>query len=249
MAAAAPVFITADWPAPRGVRAVQTTRLGGVSVGPYAGFNLATHCGDEAAAVTANRALLRETLALPSEPAWLQQVHGTDLVDAAQAAPDCRADASATTETGVICTVMTADCLPVLFCSDDGRWVAAAHAGWRGLVDGVLEATLRAAPYPPSALLAWFGAAIGPDAFEVGPEVREAFVDRDAGAADAFTRGRDDRWQADLYALARRRLAACGLTRVYGGGLCTYRDAERFFSFRREKVCGRMATLIWREAS
>lgn len=238
-------FIAADWPAPPGIRAGQTTRGGGVSTGPFSALNLADHVGDGPGAVAENRRRLREGLQLPAEPAWLRQVHGVRVVDAA-ARDTPEADASAGEAVDSVCAVLTADCLPVVFCSEDGRWIAAAHAGWRGLANGVLEATVAAAPCPPSALLAWFGAAIGPARFEVGPEVRAAFVGADPEAAAAFTAGRKDRLQADLYALARHRLERLGLTRIHGGGLCTASDSSQFFSFRREGACGRMATLIWR---
>ncbi|WP_028009511.1 peptidoglycan editing factor PgeF [Solimonas flava] len=240
--------VRADWPAPPGVHALQTTRAGGDSGGPCAALNLGSNTGDDPDRVAANRARLRAALDLPAEPAWLRQVHGTAVVDAATvggAAPE--ADASATTQAGVVCAILTADCLPVLFCADDGSWIGAAHAGWRGLAGGVLEATVAVAPRPPSRLLAWLGAAIGPEHFEVGPEVRAVFVARQPQAAAAFRPGQGDRWMADLYQLARLRLAALGLTRVYGGGLCTYADVARFYSFRREPQTGRMATLVWRD--
>jgi len=237
----------ADWPAPPGIHALQTTRLGGVSEGPYASLNVGSNTRDDPARVATNRAQLGAALALPREPAWLKQVHGTMVVEAATVAGEApAADASQTREAGVVCAVLTADCLPVLFCADDGSWVGAAHAGWRGLAAGVLEATLRTAPLPPARLMAWLGAAIGPAHFEVGPEVRDTFVAHQPEAAAAFTAGHGDRWQADLYALARLRLARAGLERVYGGGLCTYADAARFYSFRREADTGRMAALIWR---
>lgn len=251
-----------DWPAPANVLAAVTTRqLDGVSTGAYAGFNLATHVGDDALQVQYNRALLRTLLSLPAEPAWLNQVHGTAVMDIAvmdvavtdtaaeknrAAPPD--ADASYSAEPGPVCVVMTADCLPVLFCSDNGQEVAAAHAGWKGLLDGVLEATVARFHAPPSQLLAWLGPAIGPSAFEVGPEVREAFVTRDAETARAFQPGTGDRWLADIYLLARLRLARCGVARVYGGGLCTVTNSQRFYSYRREGVTGRMASLVWRVA-
>ncbi len=241
-------FLVPDWPAPAGVRAVTTTRRGGASEGPYAAFNLAAHVGDDPARVAVNRAALRARLALPAEPAWLAQVHGTTVVDANPRDNPPEADASVADRPGVVCAVLTADCLPVLFCTRDGTLVAAAHAGWRGLAAGVLEATVRALGGPPGELLAWLGPGIGPDAYEVGPEVREAFVCADPRAADAFAQGkRADRWLADMYALARLRLASAGVTAVYGGGLCTYRDRERFFSYRRDGATGRMATLAWLE--
>lgn len=244
MTLAAEALLRADWPAPPGVHALQTTRLGGTSQGPYAGLNLATHCGDDPAAVARNRAWLRQALALPAEPAWLNQVHGCAVARPPLAGVPA-ADASVAEGQGQVCVVMTADCLPVLFCAEDGSAVAAAHAGWRGLAGGVLEATVASLRRPPSRLLAWMGVAIGPEAFEVGPEVREAFVAQDADAAACFRPGRPGKLQADLYALARLRLCRAGVERVYGGGLCSYSDAERFYSFRREPVSGRMASLAW----
>ena len=242
-------LLLADWPAPPGVHALQTTRAGGVSPGAYASLNLGSNTHDAPQHIAANRRRLREALALPAEPVWLRQVHGTAVIDAAvpAGAATPEADASVSAQAGVVCAVLTADCLPVLFCSDDGRWIAAAHAGWRGLAAGVLEATIARAPLPPARLMAWLGAAIGPAHFEVGPEVREAFVAVLPAAAAAFRAGRGDRWLADLYALARLRLAAAGIDRVHGGGCCTYADAARFYSFRREPDTGRMATLIWRD--
>lgn len=247
MSLPAETFLRADWPAPAGVHGLQTTRLGGASRGPYAGFNLATHCGDDPAAVARNRSLLRESLSLPAEPAWLNQVHGCAVAQPPLAGAPPAADASVAEGRGQVCVVMTADCLPVLFCAEDGSAVAAAHAGWRGLAGGVLEQTVAALRRPPSRLLAWMGAAIGPGAFEVGPEVREAFVAQDADAAACFTPGRPGKLQADLHALARLRLRRAGIERIYGGGLCTFDDAARFYSFRREPVSGRMATLAWIE--
>ncbi|NKF21396.1 peptidoglycan editing factor PgeF [Solimonas marina] len=241
-------LLHADWPAPPGIHAVQTTRSGGLSLGDCGTLNLGSNTPDDPARVAANRQRLRETLALPVEPAWLRQVHGTRVVDAGQVgAPPPDADASVSQQPGIVCAVLTADCLPVLLCSDDGRWIGAAHAGWRGLSAGVLEATVARAPQAPERLMAWLGAAIGPAHFEVGPEVRAAFVDDRATAASAFTPGRGDRWHADLYALARLRLADVGVTRVHGGGRCTYADAQRFYSYRREPAGGRMAALIWRD--
>ncbi|HEY9545026.1 MAG TPA: peptidoglycan editing factor PgeF [Solimonas sp.] len=241
--------VAADWPAPPQIRAIQTTRVGGVSGGAYDSLNLGSNTGDDPAAVRANRQHLREGLKLLAEPCWLRQVHGTRVVDAAQCVAEApAADASETTAHDVVCAVLTADCLPVLLCADDGSWIGAAHAGWRGLVAGVLEAVVARSGLPPSRLLAWFGAAIGPAHFEVGPEVRDAFVAAQADARAAFRAGRDDRWHADLYALARLRLQRAGVQHIYGGGLCTYADAVRFYSFRREPDTGRMATLIWRAA-
>ena len=238
-------LILPDWPAPPRVRAVSTTRLGGVSPAPYDALNLADHVGDDPAHVARNRALLRDRLALPAEPLWLEQVHGRDWVDAGTASPGCAADAAVARAPGQICTVMTADCLPVLLCTRGGEAVAAAHAGWRGLAAGVIEQAVLALHTQPEEILAWLGPAIGPGAFEVGGEVRDTFVAEDSGAAADFRARGPGKWLADLFALARRRLASMGVTRVYGGGLCTYSDRARFYSFRRDGATGRMASLIW----
>jgi YfiH family protein len=224
-------------------------RAGGVSDPPYDSFNVATHVGDAEAAVQANRARLRQRLRLPAEPLWLNQVHGNAVVetDAAAAAACPAADASFSRGAGGVCAVMTADCLPVLLCDRQGSVVAAAHAGWRGLAGGVLEATVASLGVEPRQLLAWLGPAIGPAAFEVGAEVRAAFADVHAAAAAAFVARPDGRWLADIYHLARIRLAAAGIESVYGGGFCTFTDAARFYSFRRDKITGRMVSLIWLE--
>jgi len=238
-------WLVPDWPAPPAVRVVTTTRQGGVSHGPWASMNPADHVGDDAAAVTANRARLSRQLALPAQPVWLHQVHGTGVADAVQAGVRPTADAAWAAQPGVVCAVLTADCLPVVFADRAGRCVAVAHAGWRGLAAGVLEAVVRSLPVPPPDLLAWLGPAIGPAAFEVGGEVRDAFTAVDPRAADAFAPGADTRWFADLYRLARQRLAACRVSAVYGGEWCTFRDAARFYSYRRDGITGRMATLAW----
>ncbi|MDR0776160.1 MAG: peptidoglycan editing factor PgeF [Azonexus sp.] len=232
-----------EWPAPPRVRAIQTLRGGGCSPPPWDSFNLGDHVGDAPGRVAANRASLR--LLLPSEPCWLRQVHGIAVVDAAAVAGAPEADAAFTRRPGVVCAVMTADCLPVLFCDRAGSVVAAAHAGWRGLAAGVLETTVATMNSPPGELLAWFGPAIGPRCFEVGGEVRSAFVDRDPTAASAFQTVGDGKWLADIVALARQRLTAIGITAIFGGGHCTVDEAGRFFSYRRDGVTGRMATLIW----
>lgn len=237
-------FIQPDWPAPANVHACVTTRAGGASTGPWQGLNLASHVGDDPAHVALNRAWLRAQL--PGEPLWLSQVHGTDCVIAEAATADCEADASVSFRAGQICAVLTADCLPVLFCTQDGQCVAAAHAGWRGLLAGVLENTVRAMRAPPESIMAWFGPAIGPHAFEVGSEVRTAFLAHDMAAAAAFV-PHGDKWLADIYALARQRLQAAGVAAIYGGDLCTVSDADRFYSYRRDGASGRMASLIWRE--
>ena len=236
-------FLTPDWPAPSNVRAAVTTRLGGVSAVPYDSFNLATHVEDDPRAVAENRARLREVL--PAEPLWLNQIHGTGIVDAATAEPGSDADGAFATSSGVVCAVMTADCLPVLLCDRAGTRVAAAHAGWRGLVGGVVEAAAARLERPGGELLAWLGPAIGAEAFEVGEEVRAEFLADDRGAEAAFFPSPSGRWMADIYHLARRRLARVGVDAVYGGGLCTVRDPARFYSYRRDGRTGRMASLIW----
>jgi YfiH family protein len=247
-----PEILVPDWPAPTCVRALVTTRRGGISRGVYQGFNLGSHVGDEPSAVAANRRLLQEML--PSEPRWTAQVHGTAVARWTGAQPEGRteADAACTAEAKVVCAMLTADCLPVFFCDREGQTVGVAHAGWRGLANGVLEATLDALRglAPSAQWMAYLGPAIGPDAFEVGEEVRTAFIERDAGAQEAFRPGVPGKWFADLYALARRRLRAAGVEAIYGGDACTYTDAHRFYSHRRatvsgEERSGRMASLIW----
>ncbi len=238
-------LIVPDWPAPARVRALGTTRQGGISSPPFAWLNLADHVGDDPACVAENRRRLVLGAGLPAEPAWLEQVHGTDVVDAGIITAPVAADAAFTRQPGRPCVVMTADCLPVLLCDRAGTVVAAAHAGWRGLVGGVIGATVARMATPPAALLAWLGPAIGPRAFEVGEEVRAAFLALDAGNADCFQPSPAGRWLADLYGLARRQLCALGIGAVSGGDLCTVSDAERFFSYRRDRHTGRMATLIW----
>jgi YfiH family protein len=239
--------LTPDWPAPAHVKAASTLRRGGVSVGDFASFNLATHVGDDPEAVRDNRRRLRDALHLQREPAWLNQVHGTAVVEAKEFKVPPSADASFTRERGQPCVVMTADCLPVLLCDRAGTRIAAAHAGWRGLVGGVLEGTIKTLNIEPSKLLAWMGPAIEQDAFEVGAEVREQFIARDVGDHVAFTANARDRWQADLYELARRELRRLGVVEVHGGGFRCCADSERFFSYRRNSRTGRMATMIWIE--
>jgi YfiH family protein len=238
-------FILPDWPASARVRAVCTVRAGGVSTGPYASLNLGDHVGDVPAAVAANRGRLAAALGLPTEPLWLNQMHGCSVAEADSARAGCEADAAVARGPGRACAVLTADCLPVLFCDRDGSRVAAAHAGWRGLAAGVLEAAVTALQTDPDRLLAWLGPAIGPAAYEVGGEVRRALLESTPGAETAFRPSPAGRWLADLYTLARLRLAAAGVTAVYGGHWCTFTDAERFFSYRRDGVTGRMASLVW----
>ena len=239
-------WILPEWPAPAGVKALITSRNGGVSRGPFASFNLGLRAGDDPEAVIANRAQLRQFL--PQEPKWLAQQHGTRVVevDGIDEAP--RADASIARRPGTVCAIMVADCVPVLFTDHSGTLVAAAHAGWRGLAGGVIENTVRNMGVAPGEVLAYLGPGIGPKAFEVGAEVRDAFVARDALAASAFTPERMGKWLADLYALARLALTRAGVTQVHGGGLCTLSDPLRFYSYRRDRVTGRMAAVIWRES-
>ncbi|MEA3639996.1 MAG: peptidoglycan editing factor PgeF [Lamprobacter sp.] len=242
------MFLTPAWTQPSPVRAASTTRQGGVSAGAYASLNLATHVGDDPVAVRRNRALLCKQLALPVEPTWLNQVHGCAVSVyehglAAQPVPE--ADAMVAFGPGAVCAVMTADCLPVLLCDDVGSVVAGAHAGWRGLAAGVIEATVQHMDRPAARLQAWLGPAIGPAHFEVGDEVRACFCETDAGAAVAFRRSVKGRWLADLAMLARQRLEGLGVASVSGCGDCTYSDRDRFFSYRRDGVSGRMASLIW----
>jgi YfiH family protein len=238
-------WLEPEWPAARRVRVVSTLRTGGASGGAYASLNLAAHVGDAPDDVRENRRRLGEALGLPSEPLWLEQVHGCDVVAHRGQAGVPRADAAVATSSGRVCAVMTADCLPVVLADREGTRVAVAHAGWRGLAGGVVEATVAALGGDPAALVAWLGPAIGQAAFEVGPEVRLAFVRRSAAAEGCFERNERGRLQADLCGLARLALASAGVGSVHGGGWCTAADRGRFFSFRRDGVTGRMATLAW----
>jgi YfiH family protein len=242
--------LPAVWPAPPGVHALATLRgPAGGSAAPFDRFDFGLRNGDDAGVVRGNRALLERGLGLPSAPCWLRQVHGTQVVVDPDPADEPEADAAVARVPGKVLAILTADCLPVVFASTDGSVVAAAHAGWRGLAAGVLEATVMAMGVPPGALLAWLGPAAGPDAYEVGAEVRDAFVARDAEAAVAFAVTRPGHWRVDLYRLARQRLATAGMLpqAIHGGGFCTISDPARFFSHRRDQRTGRMATLAWRE--
>ncbi|ALI02187.1 peptidoglycan editing factor PgeF [Pseudomonas sp. FW306-02-F02-AA] len=237
-------WLIPDWPAPAGVKACVTTRAGGVSLAPFDSLNLGDHVDDNPEAVAENRRRLTDHFSI--QPAWLQQVHGVTVAYADPTAV-ATADASWTATPGIACTAMTADCLPALFCDRAGTRVAAAHAGWRGLAAGVLEATVESLAVDPAEVLVWLGPAIGPKAFEVGPEVREAFVRQLAETDQAFVPSHNaGKLMADIYTLARLRLAACGVTAVYGGGFCTVTD-PRFFSYRRSPRTGRFASLVWLE--
>ncbi|TAN65908.1 MAG: hypothetical protein EPN17_15260 [Methylobacter sp.] len=267
-------WLSPDWPAPANVHAATTLRSGGVSCGAYASLNPAMHVGDDADLVKQNRRIVKEWLGLPDDPVWLEQIHSNRAVQAVKTGPLQQADAAYTTEAGVVCAVLTADCLPLLVCSTDGSRVAAIHAGWRGLLAGVIGNTITAMKIPldspfskgeasgrptniePNSplckrgargdFLVWLGPAIGPDCFEVGAEVRDAFLQKSAAFMTAFKAQGNGQWLADIYQLARIDLAMLGIDKVYGGGFCTVTEQERFYSYRRDKQTGRMATLIWR---
>ncbi len=236
-------LIIPDWPAPSNVRAMQTTRRGGVSLAPYNSLNLGLHVGDSALAVEQNR--MRLSHFFPSEPVWLEQVHGATVADADKAG--CLPSADACIGRRGVCVVMTADCLPILLCDIAGTVVGAVHAGWRGLAAGVIEAAVAAMDVKSENMMAWLGPAISRSAFEVGEEVRAAFVDTDASAEAAFLPSQTGKYQADIYRLARSRLNLLGIERIYGGDRCTYRESEDFFSYRRDGATGRMGTFIWLE--
>lgn len=236
--------IPADWSAPGHVHAFTTTRKGGTSEGVYDSFNLAAHVGDQLSAVNANRQLLKDVFDLPAEPVWLQQVHSNRVITADKF-NDSEADASWTSNRNVVCAVLTADCLPVFFSSKDGSRVAMAHAGWRGLLNGVISKTFSALHIKPDDCLVWLGPAIGPGAFEVGKEVLASFTEEDESTLHAFSQKDEEHWLCDMYQLARIELKKLGITQVSGGELCTYSDEENFYSFRRSGGTGRMASLIW----
>ncbi|WP_263078550.1 peptidoglycan editing factor PgeF [Endozoicomonas sp. Mp262] len=241
-------YISVDWPAPPSIRAFATTRKGGKSSGSYSSFNLGGRSGDDLKNIQDNRQFLTDDWGWPANPCWLKQVHGSNVVHAMDCDPEPEADASFATEAGVPCLVLTADCLPVLFCHQSGHCVAAAHAGWKGLISGVLERTVAAMKCQPSEIMAWLGPAISQSHFEVGPEVRDAFLQGEPGASSAFMAGVGDRWMADLYLLARQRLERAGVHQIYGGDYCTYQQSDLFFSYRRDgKASGRMASAIWIE--
>jgi YfiH family protein len=255
-----PAFLPAAWPVPKSVHGFTTLRHGaGVSRAPFDSFNLGLRAGDDETAVLRNRQQLAEFARLPSAPHWLRQVHGTGVVrvdrvrvddvhgDGSQATGEPEADAAVTATPGVVLAILTADCMPVLFAAKDGSEVGAAHAGWRGLSAGVLEATIARLRTPPDRLLAWLGPAAGPQRYEVGVEVYDAFVANDWGAGRAFTSTRPQHWHVDLYALAHRRLEKAGLRAhdIHGGALCTIADPQSFYSHRRDQRTGRMASLVW----
>jgi YfiH family protein len=240
-------WLQPDWPAPAGVRAFVTTRAGGVSTGEYASMNLGLRSGDDVERVAMNRAIVRDVL--PADPAWIAQVHGTAVADLDRLAPGetPTADASVTSSKGRVAVVQVADCMPLLLCDAKGSRVGAAHAGWRGMAAGVIENAVAAMGAAPAEVIAWMGPSIGPRAFEVGPEVRAAFIAADPGGEAAFVDHVPGKFMADLYALARRRLARAGVREIHGGGFCTFSEAERFFSYRRMQRSGRMGAFVWME--
>jgi len=242
-----PGIIRPHWPAPANVHALATLRTGGYSRGPHASFNLAAHTEDDPEDVRKNRDLLREYFNLPSEPVWLQQVHSNRIVEAGSGAGETEADGSWTATVGPVCAVMTADCLPVLICNRNGSKVAAAHAGWRGLHAGVITNVVNMLESDPAELLVWLGPAIGPQAFEVGAEVLRLFAESNSENASAFKQTDDEHWLCDLYQLARVELSGLGIRSVFGGDECTYTDQQRFYSYRRDRITGRMASIIWLE--
>ncbi|PVZ72469.1 peptidoglycan editing factor PgeF [Pelagibaculum spongiae] len=248
-----PLLIQPDWPAPAHIKACCSTRIGGCSSAPYDSLNLGDHVADNPQNVAKNRQLLAQVAQLPAAPVWLQQTHSTVVVDAATVAAGVNADASFSTDKAQVCAVMTADCLPVLLTNQQGSVVAAIHAGWRGLADGIIEATVEKlrVQSPDSQWMAWLGPAISQSAFEVGSEVREYFLEKETGCACAFIPSENEgRWMADIYTLARRRLAHIGIEDIYGGDFCTYSNPTCFFSYRRDgQFTGRMASLIWIEPS
>lgn len=243
MASPHPDWIVPDWPAPGNVRALITTRAGGTSQGPYASCNLGLRTDDDPRAVSANRARLEKLL--PQAPRWLRQVHGAAVVEADALADTPEADAAVARRAGTVCGVLVADCIPVLLADRAGTAIGAAHAGWRGLAAGVIPNVVERMGVAPRDLIAYLGPGIGPTAFEVGRDVLDAFVTRDAGAQAAFAPHAPGKWLADLFLLARRSLQRAGVKDIHGGGLCTYSDAARFFSYRRERATGRMAAVIW----
>lgn len=234
------MIIKPDWPAPENVFAASTTRQGGVSLAPFDSFNLAQHVGDLPKDVEKNRTILRETLALPSEPLWLNQTHSSDVSTGAS----CEADAAYTHEKNTPLVIMTADCLPILLCDTQGIEIAAIHAGWRGLAHGVVENTLKHFSAKPENILAWLGPAIGPSAFEVGQDVYDAFIQHDTQAVQNFTTKANGKYLCDIYGLAKQRLNLLGVQQISGGDFCTYTDKQRFYSYRRDQRTGRMAHLI-----
>ena len=242
-------WLQADWPAPDFIKAGTTLRKGGMSLSPYDSFNLATHVGDELTVVKKNRAILQQSLNVPNAPQWLEQTHSTKVILLPSEETIPKADAAYTTEKNIVCAVMTADCLPLLITDRQGSCIAAVHAGWRGLYDGIIEATIKKLPVVPESLLVWLGPAIGANVYEVGKEVYDAFtLSEDVDEAKrAFTFVSEEHWLFDIYHMAKLRLNKIGVKQIYGGDRCTLSEEEQFFSYRRDDVTGRMASLIWIE--
>jgi purine-nucleoside/S-methyl-5'-thioadenosine phosphorylase / adenosine deaminase len=238
-------LIIPDWPAPNNIKAISTTRHGGVSQYPYTQLNLGTHVGDDPHLVSQNRAHITQSLNLPEEPRWLEQVHGTTIIESQHWQQDIKVDAIFSQQTGHVCAVMTADCLPILLCNQQGDTIAAIHAGWRGLAAGIIEKTIQKFSCEPQEIIAWLGPAIGPSQFEVGLEVYELFVANAPVACEAFKINGPHHYLADIYLLARQRLEKNNVQKVFGGDFCTVSDEERFFSYRRDGITGRMASMIW----
>lgn len=238
-------WLTPDWPAPSGIHAATTLRTGGVSLPPYQSLNPAAHVGDNIDSINKNRQRISDMLHLPTDPLWLEQIHSNQVIEVnANSMSGQIADAAYTKDSGVVCAVMTADCLPLLVCSSDAKTIAAIHAGWRGLLSGIIGNTLAAMNCDN--YWVWLGPAIGPNCFEVGPEVREAFIQKSAEFSNAFRSQKNGKWLADIYQLAKIELTGLGVTAIYGGNFCTVTDSQRFYSYRRDQQTGRMATLIWR---
>lgn len=240
-------FIVPDWPAPNHIKAFTTTRLNGVSSTPFQSFNLAHHVGDSIDHVLKNRALLKNNLKLPNEPIWLNQAHSNHVINLDQNNSDEIADGSYTTHKNKVCVILTGDCLPILLCDKTGKEIAAVHGGWRGLLAGVIESALMYFKSSPENIYAWLGPAIGPQVYEVGDDVRDPFIAVDKNATHAFKPYKQSKWLANIYLLAQQRLEKYGVTAIYGGNHCTYSEADKFFSHRRDKETGRMANLIWIE--
>lgn len=238
-------FITPNWSAPTNIKCVTTTRKGGFSINEYRSLNLGGHVKDSIDLVNQNRQLLQQQLQLPREPVWLNQVHGAKVLELNNSIKFQTADAAFANESGVVCAVLTADCLPVVFCDQQGQYIAVAHAGWRGLVNGVLENTLQTIPVANEELLCWLGPAIGPKAFEVGKEVVDDFINKDGMHENAFQNRNNEKYLANIYQLAKNVLTKNGVLKIYGGDHCTYTESEKFYSYRRDGETGRMATLVW----
>jgi len=243
------MWIQANWPAATQVHAVTTTRVGGFSLAPYDSLNLATHVGDKPELVEKNRRKVTKALSMPSAPIWLRQVHGPAVVEANESNLAREADGSYTRSPGVVCAVLTADCLPIFLCDEAGQQVAVLHAGWKGLHAGVIASCIKEFAASPESIMVWLGPAIGPEAFEVGKDVYTAFTLIDSGFAECFVPCAENKWLANIYALATRLLNRSGVTSIHGGRYCTYTEPDNFFSYRRDGQCGRMASLIWMDAN